>query len=881
MPLAPGARLGPYEVLQPIGAGGMGEVYRARDTRLQRDVAIKVLPERLTQNEQALARFEREARVVAALSHPNILAIHDVGQEGSTAFAVMELLEGATLRDELREGPLPARRAADYAAQAAEGLAAAHEKAVVHRDLKPENLFVTRDGRLKILDFGLAREERRPSGSETESPTLVRETDPGSVVGTVGYMSPEQVRGELVDHRSDIFSLGCVLHEMLSGRRAFGRETAAETMTAILREDAHPIADSGRAIPPGLARIVSHCLEKKPEQRFQSARDLAFDLASISGSSETATSVAPPSGRGSAWRWLAAATTVGVLLLALGYWAGRTVAGRDAAPVATTRFSQVTDLAGIETSPSLSPDGKTLAFAGRPSGDFDIYVQRVGGHNPVNLTDDCPKDDTAPAFSPDGDRLVYHSECEGGGLFVMGATGESRRRIAEQGHDPSWSPDGRSVVAASEQSVSPLSRNAESRLSIVDVASGTARVLLEQDAMQPAWSPDGRRIAFWGLRGGPGGTGRRDIWTVPAEGGEAVEVTRDEFVDWSPTWSPDARHLYFSSGRGGTLNLWRIRVDTATGALGGDAEPVTTPARASGPLTLSREGARLAFEAREQRSTLHRVAFDPEREQLAGAPELVLGGSHQIGSIGLSPDGAWVTLATFGLLENIFLIRLDGTGYRQLTDDGFRNRGSSFSADGSLISFYSNRSGRYEIWNLRRDGSNLEQITRSESGSRWFPEWSPDGSRIAISGIPASQLLDPAKPIGARAVFEFPVPPDGTRFQPSSWFPDGSRVAGATLRPDGSSAGVVVFDLRSLSYVRLTSSGTTTQVLRDGRRLLYEDDGLIRLLDTASGRTTEILRIGRPNQSINQRLFRITRDNRQIVFIRGEAESDIWLMGTE
>jgi Tol biopolymer transport system component len=857
----------------------MGEVYRARDSRLQRDVAVKVLPERFTQNEKALARFEREARVVAALSHPSILAIHDVGREGSTYYAVMELLEGASLRDELREGPLPFRRAADYAAQAAAGLAAAHEKGVVHRDLKPENLFVTRDGRMKVLDFGLAREERAAAGNETESPTLARETDPGSVVGTVGYMSPEQVRGDVVDHRSDIFSLGCVLHEMLSGRQAFERETAAETMTAVLREDAPSLAETGRAIPPGLARIVSHCLEKKPEQRFQSARDLAFDLASLSGSSE-ATSVASRPGRGTAW-WLAAALVVGALLLGLGYTAGRTAAGRGSAPVTKARFSQVTDLAGVETSPSLSPDGKTLAFAGRASGDFDIYVQRVAGHNPINLTDDCPQDDTGPAFSPDGDRLVYHSECEGGGLFVMGATGESRRRIAAYGHDPSWSPDGRSVVVASQATISPMARAARSQLSIVDVASGAVRTVLEQDAMQPAWSPDGRRIAFWGLHGGPGGTGQRDIWTVAAEGGQAVEVTRDEFVDWSPAWSPDARYLYFSSGRGGTLNVWRVRIDTATGATSGEPEPVTTPARWSGPVTLSRDGARLAFEAREARSTIQRVGFDPERERVTGAPELVLGGSHTIGSIGLSPDGAWVTLSTAGLRENLFVIRLDGTGYRQLTDDEFRNRGPSFSADGSLISFYSNRSGRTEIWNLRVDGSNLEQITRTDSGNCWLPTWSPDGSRIAVNGLPTSRLLDPAKPIGAREAFAFPALPDGSIFQPSNWSPDGSRLAGVAFGPDAKPTGVVLYDLQSGRYLRLTTSGTTPQLLRDGRRLLYEDEGQLFLLDPASGRTKEIMKRDRPRGSINQRIFQITRDNRQLVFIDAEVESDIWLMSPE
>jgi Tol biopolymer transport system component len=860
----------------------MGEVYRARDTRLQRDVAIKVLPERLAENEQALARFEREARIVAALSHPGILAIHDVGRAGATAYAVMELLEGATLRDELRDGSLAPRRAAEYAAQAAEALAAAHDKGVIHRDLKPENLFVTRDGRLKVLDFGLAREERPPVGAsgETGSPTLVRETDPGSVVGTVGYMSPEQVRGDGVDHRSDIFSLGCVLHEMLSGRRAFARDTAAETMTAILREEPAPLAEAGRAIPAALERILSHCLEKKKELRFQSARDLAFDLASLSGSSGSSGSAIPVEARPSrAWRWLVAAAA-SAAAVGIAYEAGR----RErplAKPNGFARFTQLTDLPGVESSPSLSPDGKTLAFVGRATGDADIYLQRVGGHNPINLTEDCASDDTGPAFSPDGERIAFHSDCGGGGVFVMGATGESRRRVADAGFDPAWAPDGRRLAVASEPALNPLSRNTSSRVSVVEVASGATRLLLDQDALQPSWSPDGKRIAFWGLPGGPGGTGRRDIWTAPAEGGEAFQVTRDEDVDWSPVWSPDSRYLHFSSGRGGTMNLWRVRMDTGTGAPIGAPEPLTTPSRWSGGFSLSRDGGRLAFEAREERSTLLRAAFDPVRGRIEGEPAVVLGGSHNIFSLGLSPDGQWLAFASAGLRENLFVIKLDGTGYRQLTDDGFRNRGPSWSADGDLITFYSNRSGRYEVWSIHADGSNLEQLTDSGAGSRWFPEWSPDGRRIALAGLPTTRVVEASKRINETSGLALPALPDGSSFQAVSWSRDGSTLAGMGLTVDAKSSGMYLYALEAGTYRQVSTSGRTPMLLGDGRHIVYNSGPELRFLDTQTGRSTGILPLGTASLSVNQRQFGVSRDNRQIVFLRNEVESDIWLMSPE
>jgi serine/threonine protein kinase/tetratricopeptide (TPR) repeat protein len=300
MVLASGTRLGPYEILAPLGAGGMGEVYRARDKKLDRDVAIKVLPESVAADPETLARFEREAKAVAALSHPNILSIFDFGAHDGIAYAVMELLEGETLRGKLDAGPVPQKQSVDYALQIAKGLSAAHEKGVVHRDLKPENLFVAKDGHLKILDFGLARRfEAVAPGEETSAPTVSRHTEPGTVMGTVGYMSPEQVRGLLVDHRSDIFSFGTILYELLSGKRAFNKDTAADTMSAILNEDPPELSESGRKISPALDHIVRHCLEKDRDNRFQSARDVAFNLSEQSSPTVTsgAQFAAPPIGR--------------------------------------------------------------------------------------------------------------------------------------------------------------------------------------------------------------------------------------------------------------------------------------------------------------------------------------------------------------------------------------------------------------------------------------------------------------------------------------------------------------------------------------------------------------------------------------------------------
>ena len=363
MAFTSGTKLGPYEIIALIGAGGMGEVYRARDTRLGREVALKVLPESFSRDADRLRRFEQEARAVAALNHPNILAIHDIGEDSGSPFIVSELLEGSSLRAELEHGPLSARKASDYAAQIAQGLAAAHDKNIVHRDLKPENIFLTKEGRVKILDFGLAKlapDARNPKGDGltlTSSPT-----EAGMVLGTTGYMAPEQVRGAAVDSRTDIFAFGAVLYEMISGQRAFRRDTAAETMTAILKEDPPELGEMDHPVSPGLERIVRRCLEKQPEQRFQSAKDLAFALEALSGTtSKTAANVAI-AGDARKPRWPAYVAAAAVFGLA----AGAAIAWYlRPAPAPPPTFTRVSYHRGEVLRGRFAPDTKTVLYSAR------------------------------------------------------------------------------------------------------------------------------------------------------------------------------------------------------------------------------------------------------------------------------------------------------------------------------------------------------------------------------------------------------------------------------------------------------------------------------------------------------------------------------------
>src|SRR5450759_374316 len=444
MTLVPGSRLGPYEVLSPLGAGGMGEVYRAKDSKLNRDVAIKVLPESLSKDPDALARFEREAHAVAALNHPNILSIFDFGSHDGIAYAVMELLDGETLRDRLSSGALPARKAIDYGVQIAEGLAAAHEKGIVHRDLKPENLFVTKSGRLKILDFGLAK-TLSPQVAGPNAPTTPAGTEPATVMGTVGYMSPEQVRGLPVDHRSDIFSFGAVLYEMLSGRRPFAGATSADTMSAILREDPPELSAASGSLPSSLDRLVRHCLEKSPVERAQSAHDLAFELASVSGVSGSSGTVFAVTAR-RRWRFglnvIGAAAVLVVAGLAL-YRMGSSAERRSAARIT---YRQLSFRPQAIFQAAFAPDGETIVYSGALEGNApELFTIRPEYPEPRPLG--LPRTHLLSISSKGELAVLTNARFLNHRLFVgalarVSRGGTAPREILEDVRQADWSPDG-------------------------------------------------------------------------------------------------------------------------------------------------------------------------------------------------------------------------------------------------------------------------------------------------------------------------------------------------------------------------------------------------------------------------------------------------------
>jgi Tol biopolymer transport system component len=708
-PLVRGRRFGGYELVAPLGAGGMGEVWKAKDPVLHRDVAIKLLPPGLASDPDRLRRFEHEARAAAMLAHPNILAIYATGKEQGVPYLVTELLEGLTLRERLRDGALPEGKAVEYAVQIAQGLAAAHEKGLVHRDLKPENVFITRDGHVKILDFGLAKLVWPGSKVHEQTQTMT-----GVVMGTPAYMSPEQIRGQAADHRSDIFAFGALLYEMLQGRRPFSGDSSADTMNAILTQEPTPLTQAS----PLVDQIVRHCLEKESGERFQSARDLGFQLRVARHPSAQAAASEAASAARTRTPYVAVAG-IGVVsaavVAAIIWWPREGPA--TSAPTAT--ITRLTSYSGLTTDAALSPDGTLLAYASDRGSDgtLDIWLQQIGQAEAIRLTSDAA-DDREPVFSPDGRRIAFRSERDGGGVYVVSTLGGTASRIAAGGR-------------------------------------------------QPRFSPDGKRIAYWaGITGRVADSGTR-TYVVGANGGSPTQVASDLAIARHPLWAPDGKHLLVLGTPEATVDVTSPGWDWWVASLDG------SPARRTGAFDVLRSHGLLA-------NLPVPSSWDPERGVLfaadlgdtrniwqmglssgdwrpSEAPRRLTSGA----AIEDLPAAAAGRVVFSSFIENadIWSLPVDTprgtvTGpLERLTDNVGVDVQPVVFGDGRRIAFTSNRAGNYDVYAKDLVTGMDTAITISPTfESR--PAISADGSMVAYNEGPAtrrrvyvSSLRDPSGPV--------------------------------------------------------------------------------------------------------------------------------------
>ncbi len=749
-PPVSGTQLGVYSIGRQIGAGGMGTVYEARDTRLGRKVAIKLLPPAFFSDSERIARFRQEARVISLLNHPNIVSIYDAELEQGRCYIATEFVEGKTLRQMIGSQTIELSSFLDIAIQTCSALAAAHQAGIVHRDIKPENVIVRPDGLVKVLDFGLAKpvdSVALHSSQDGAKTTPEFHSIPGIIAGTVPYLAPEQVLGKAASPQSDIFSLGVTLYELGTGVRPFAGPSDAVVLSAIVNQTPERPSVLRPSLGTELDALIMRTLEKDPDLRVQTARDLRSALKVLArGSQPGAIAAALPASPPVPARGLIRrAWGLAAILAAFG--AGVCLAGwflsRSPGPSLAGQFTPLTDSPTEKVNPSLTPDGDRFLFADAARGKWDIYLQRTGGHTAANLTEDSPDDSSEPALSRDGLRIAFRSERGGGGLFIMESTGENPTRIASRGHLPAWSPDGKSIAYSDQTFVAPSDRAAPvSRLHVIDLASGAQRDLATGDAIQPNWSPHGDRIAYWGITRG----GQRDIWTVAAAGGAPVQVTDDLALDWNPVWSPNGEELYFLSDRGGSMNVWRAKIDERSGQSLGEPQPFIVPASYVRFLNWAANGKRFIFSQAERRVALFSIEFDRARMDVAGKPVQTWATLNDITNFSFSPDGTEIVYDTVGdPHEDLWTSKVDGSGRRRLVGGGL-NRVPQWSPNGDTILFYSNRGGLYDLWLIRPDGSGLRQLTavttagHEMQGSSWIDR----GNRILASHqVGGPSILDP------------------------------------------------------------------------------------------------------------------------------------------
>ncbi len=876
-----GKKFGTYKIEKPIGEGGMGEVFLAHDEKLDRKVALKLLPVEFAADAERIKRFEREARMISALNHPYIVTIYDVGSANGVNYIATEFVEGETVRELINRG-VDLKKTLSIISQVCEAIEAAHKAGIIHRDIKPENIMIRPDGFVKVLDFGLAKLNETAEFQQS----LTNYTMKGVIIGTPAYMSPAQVADEKVDHRTDLWSVGVCLYEMLTGKNPFKGESKQATFQKILSEKPPLVSELNPNLPFELDQILSKSLEKDAEVSYQTASDLRADLKRVKreiDSSSSLRSVSSAQNEETKMRknYFAFATAA-LLLIAtfgLGIWffAVRQKQTNEIDWSKATNI-QLTDQQGTEYFPSLSPDGKSFVYASDAGGKFDIFTQRVGSKKAINLTEDSPANNTQPAFSPNGEQVAFRSEREPKGIYIIGASGDNLRRVADFGFHPSWSPDGKEIVVGTFGLAAPNVRTGlNNALLIVNVETGAKRELLKADATFPAWSPNGTRIAYWY---NPDGLGRRDIATVSASGGEPVVVTKDFAVsNWNPVWSPDGKYLYFVSDKGGNLNFWRVSIDETTGEVLSAPEPIVTPSKYSRHLNFSRDGKRMIYVQTDNQSNIQGIEFDPVSEKTSGEPYWITRGDREIVRPELSSDGKYFVMRqTRRTQDDIVIVDRDGSTWRDVTNDAPFDRYPRWSPDGKQVAFASDRNVGMEIWVCDTDGSNLRQVSfhYSHKGGSSFPNWSPDGKSLIYTNNWQPYLVDLTKNWEQQQPPQKVLPPEiSSNFVVWDWSPDGKKLVG--MIPLGERAvAVYSFETKRLERVAegFDSGETLPSWLADNRRIVFENKNKIYITDSETKKTKEILSLAPENIGSSF----ISRDNRLLYFTVHQSESNIWLM---
>jgi serine/threonine protein kinase len=864
----------------------MGEVYRAKDPRLGREVAIKVLPSYFCRDGDRLRRFEQEARAAGALNHPNILAVYDVGTHDGAPYLVTELLEGMTLRERLGGEALPARKATDFAVQIADGLAAAHDKGIVHRDLKPENIFVCRDGRMKILDFGLAKLIAPEAGDATRTDLgLKDETGAGVVLGTAGYMSPEQVRGEKADQRSDIFSFGVVLYETLSGRRAFTGRSAADRASAILKDDPPDLRSTGRMVPAGLERIVRHCLEKNPEERFQSAHDLAFHLETLSTDSEASAALpAVQKKKVPSLAWLI--TCMAIVGIVLGGWWFRE---RHQAGHKDVTFLRLTDFAGLEDSPAFSPDGKSVTFVSDSSGSRQIWIRLLAGGPPLQITHDAGEH-LEPRWSQDSAAIIYYTPPpEGdaqGALWEISALGGAPRRLIASMSGADVSHDGKRLTFF-------RLNDKQMELVVSDRNGSNARVAMQAPVSfsyrYPRWSPDDGTIAFLHSRE----NWADDVYVVPSAGGAIRQITRENTLMSGLAWLANGSRLVYSTARGSTvlylptMHLWLISPS------GGVPQQLTFGEAGDENPDVDHDG-RIVVSRRHMQFDIWKFPVDGDPvENVRRAVRI----THQTGQVQtptLSPDDREMAyLSDNGGHGNLWVMDLSSGETHQITYETGKGTVMGvpiWSPDGKLITFATNRPSELGrgigYWLIHPDGSGLH-LALSEGA---WATWSGDSKWLYYAES------SPVRDTGSFRMMKTPIEGGATVLVRS----DNAR--GPATAPDGSALyyvvplqnlnGLLDYELRaarpedgpSKLLARISGErvpiwqGLHPVISRDGKWLVTPlDDGAgtnIWTISTADGKLRRITNFGAKRTFIARRVS-WSSDGKWLFAAVGEGDADI------